>query len=100
MKFSQIAKLLDVVDPKLSIMLQGTHGIGKTEFVKDWAKKKGLKLVVWHASHAADAGDITGLPYLFEWTTEDENGVKQVERTTKFAPPAWMINNEPVCRLH
>lgn len=99
MKFSQISKLLEVVDPKLSIMLQGTHGIGKTEFVKAWAKQKGLKLVVWHASHAADAGDITGLPYLFEWTTEDENGVKQVERTTKFAPPAWMINNEPVCLL-
>ena len=30
MKFSQISKLLEVVDPKLSIMLQGTHGIGKT----------------------------------------------------------------------
>ena len=54
MKFSQIAKLLDVVDPKLSIMLQGTHGIGKTEFVKDWARNL-LGLVYYEIGEVVQA---------------------------------------------
>lgn len=90
MNCTQLKVALELLPEKMSVLLKGTHGIGKTEWCKNWAKEKGLKLVIWHASHAADAGDITGLPHM-----EDENG----QRVTKFAPPAWMINNEPVLLL-
>lgn len=91
MNVTQLAVALDLLPQKMSVLLKGTHGIGKTEWCKAWAEKKGLKLVIWHASHAADAGDITGLPFHME----DEFGNK----ITKFAPPSWMINHEPVLLL-
>ena len=99
MNTENVCKMLSVLDPKMSVMLKGCHGIGKTEFVKQWAEDNGLKLVIWHASHAADAGDITGLPFIFEWETTDEFGNKKIEKTTKFAPPSWMIQDQPVCLL-
>lgn len=91
MNCKDLAKALDILPEKMSVLLKGTHGIGKTEWCKNWAQEKGLKLVIWHASHAADAGDITGLPFHME----DEFGNK----ITKFAPPSWMINQEPVLLL-
>lgn len=91
MNLAQLELALKYLPGKMSVLLKGTHGIGKTEWVKSWSSRNGLKLVIWHASHAADAGDITGLPYHME----DESGNK----ITKFAPPSWMINEEPVCLL-
>lgn len=100
MNITEIRKMLTVMDPKMSVMLQGSHGIGKTEFVKQWAEENGLTVVIWHASHAADAGDITGLPYMFEWTYVDPvTGIETKQQTTKFAPPTWMIQEKPVCLL-
>ena len=64
MNISQLTKAIKYLPTRKSILLKGTHGIGKTEWVSSMAEKLGLKLVIWHASHAADAGDITGLPRL------------------------------------
>lgn len=73
-----------------SILISGCHGCGKTEWVTNtFAPAFGLKKVVtFHPSHAADSGDITGLPDKI--VREDGTVV------TKFAPPDWMVNNEPV----
>ena len=96
MNISQLTKAIKYLSPRKSILLKGTHGIGKTEWVSSMAEKLGLKLVIWHASHAADAGDITGLP--FRITETDAETGKSYE-VTRFAKPQWMIQNKPVLLL-
>lgn len=92
-----------ILPKKKSIMLKGVHGIGKTEWVMSMAKKWGLKLVIWHASHASDATDITGLPKIIKETIiwYDKNGVKheEVHEVTATCPPKWMLQKEPVLLL-
>lgn len=95
MNIKQLTNAIKYLPARKSIMLQGTHGIGKTEWVKSQAEKLGLKLVIWHASHAADAGDITGLP--FKITEVQADG--STREVTKFAKPQWMLNDEPVLLL-
>lgn len=96
MNISQLTKAIKYLPTRKSILLKGTHGIGKTEWVSGMAEKLGLKLVIWHASHAADAGDITGLP--FRITETDPETGKSYE-VTRFAKPQWMIQNKPVLLL-
>jgi hypothetical protein len=88
---------------KKSIMLKGVHGIGKTEWVKSMAKKWKLKLVIWHASHAADATDITGMPKIIKETIiwYDKKGEEHQEEheVTATCPPKWMLQKEPVLLL-
>ena len=96
MNISQLTKAIKYLPTRKSILLKGTHGIGKTEWVSGMAEKLGLKLVIWHASHAADAGDITGLP--FRITETDAETGKSYE-VTRFAKPQWMIQNKPVLLL-
>ena len=76
-----------------SVMLTGCHGCGKTEWVSNTlAGLWGLtRIVTWHPAHAADTGDVTGLP----------EKVKSIsgELVTKFCPPEWMLQTEPVLLL-
>lgn len=95
MNIKQLTRAISILPAKKSIMLKGTHGIGKTEWVKAQAEKMGLKLVIWHASHAADAGDITGLPFKITEVQDDGTSVE----VTKFAKPQWMIQKTPVLLL-
>lgn len=95
MNIKQLTRAIKLLPARKSIMLKGTHGIGKTEWVKSQAEKMGLKLVIWHASHAADAGDITGLPFKITEVQEDGTSVE----VTKFAKPQWMIQKTPVLLL-
>lgn len=95
MNIKQLTRAIAILPSHKSIMLKGTHGIGKTEWVKAQAEKMGLKLVIWHASHAADAGDITGLPFKITEVQDDGTSVE----VTKFAKPQWMIQNQPVLLL-
>ena len=96
MNISQLTKAIKYLPTRKSILLKGTHGIGKTEWVSSMAEKLGLKLVIWHASHAADAGDITGLPFRI---TETDPETGKTYEVTRFAKPQWMIQNKPVLLL-
>lgn len=96
MNIKQLTNAIKFIPARKSIMLKGTHGIGKTEWVTQLAKDLGLKLVIWHASHAADAGDITGLPFK---VTETDTETGETREVTKFAKPQWMIQNQPVLLL-
>ena len=96
MNISQLTKAIKYLPTRKSILLKGTHGIGKTEWVSSMAEKLGLKLVIWHASHAADAGDITGLPFRI---TETDAETGKTYEVTRFAKPQWMIQNKPVLLL-
>lgn len=100
MNIKQLTNALKYLDPKMSVMLKGVHGIGKTEWIKTLAKKWNMNLVIWHASHAADAGDITGLPYKVTTTfINPETGETEEHQVTKFAPPQWMLQDKPVLVL-
>lgn len=102
--FATIRKAFKYLPWRKSIMLKGVHGIGKTEFIRQLAFELGLKFVLWHASHAADAADITGMPQLVTETIEYKDPVTGELKTethpvTKTAPPVWMIQREPVLLL-
>jgi len=103
MNLKTLRLAIKLLPPKKSIMLKGVQGIGKTEWVIALAKELGLKLVIWHASHAADATDITGLPKILKekivWF--DKNGKKHEEEHDVSAncPPKWMLQKEPVLLL-
>lgn len=96
MNITQLTKAIKYIPTRKSIMLKGYHGVGKTEWVTSLAKDLGLKLVIWHASHAADAGDITGLPFKI---TETDTETGETYEVTKFAKPSWMIQKQPVLLL-
>ena len=91
---AEIAYAAKITPPNVSIMLTGCHGCGKTEWVENTLAKKvwGInRVVTWHPAHASDSGDVTGLP-------EKVKGITG-ELVTKFCPPDWMVQNEPVVLL-
>lgn len=91
---AQISIAVKYLPSNVSVMLSGCHGCGKTEWVQNTLASKiwGInKVVVWHPAHAADAGDVTGLPE----KVKNERG----EVVTKFCPPEWMVQDEPVVLL-
>lgn len=87
---NEILYMAKILPTSKSIMLRGPHGCGKTEWTQDvLGKALGLdKVVIWHPSHAADTGDITGLP--------DKQTLSNGSVVTKFCPPDWLVQNEPV----
>lgn len=56
---------LDYLDPKISVLISGDHGIGKSAIVKQFADKINLKLVDVRMSQMTE-GDILGLPKIIE----------------------------------
>lgn len=91
---AEIAQSCKYIPANVSVMLTGCHGCGKTEWVENYLGPViwGIKRVVtWHPAHAADAGDVTGLPE----KVKDISG----ELVTRFCPPEWMKQSEPVVLL-
>lgn len=91
---NEIALACAILPSNVSVMLTGCHGCGKTEWVENYLGKNvwGLERVVtWHPAHASDTGDVTGLP--------DKQKNISGEIVTKFCPPDWMAQTEPVLLL-
>ena len=91
---AEIESVAEILPEGVALMLCGCHGCGKTEWVANTLGPKiwGInRIVTWHPAHAADAGDVTGLP----------EKVKNIsgQLVTKFCPPDWMVQNEPVVLL-
>lgn len=61
---------------KITPLVIGTHGVGKTSGVKQFCDENGFQFLSFRLGQLADAGDMTGLPSI-------ENGV------TEFLRPAW-----------
>lgn len=99
MNLKRLKMMLKYLDPKMSVLLKAVHGIGKTAWVKHWAKEHGMKCVIWHASHAVDAGDLTGLPFTEEQTVIEPDGREYKIKITKNAPPEWMVHGKPIVLL-
>ena len=64
-----------VADARYPVMIRGSHGIGKSELVYQFAAKKGLPIVERRASQMTE-GDLVGLPVI------DGD-------TTSWNPPDW-----------
>lgn len=65
------------------VCIWGTHGIGKTELVKSFAKKHGCEFLYIAPAQIEEMGDLIGLPHKNEET-----------KSTEFLPPEWVPKNE------
>lgn len=93
---ARLRQIIKYLPKRKSIMLKAIHGVGKTEIITQLAKELGLNLIIWHASHAADAGDITGLPYRSTVTyINAKTGETITQEVTRYAPPTWIVCGEP-----
>lgn len=69
------------------VCIWGTHGLGKTEMVKNFALSRG-----WHLAYCAPAqfeemGDLHGIPTIYDPTPDQPNSGDEY---TVFAPPEWV----------
>jgi len=69
------------------VCIWGTHGLGKTEIIKDFATSRG-----WHFAYCAPAqfeemGDLHGIPTIHDPTPDKSNSGDEY---TVFAPPEWV----------
>jgi hypothetical protein len=69
------------------VCVWGTHGMGKTELVKNFATSRG-----WHFAYCAPAqfeemGDLHGIPTIHDPSPEQPNSGDEY---TVFAPPEWV----------
>jgi len=71
-----------------AIMLIGIHGIGKSEFVKDYFQKRGYAIIMLFLGQMADAGDLIGLPDR-TMVTFSYDGKEVTQKITEFCPPKW-----------
>lgn len=73
-------RIIDATPEDQAVLLEGIHGIGKSECIKDHYKALGYKFIVLFLGQLSDAGDVLGLPDRL-----DVGGVKK----TVFCPPEW-----------
>ena len=62
---------------KTPVCIWGSHGIGKTELVEDFAKSNGFHLAYVAPAQFEEMGDLLGMPQI-------------AEGQTRFAPPEWV----------
>ena len=72
-----------------AILLEGGHGIGKSEIMIEYAKSEERIPIIIFLGQSSDAGDIIGLPSRI--TVIDEDGVEHL--VTDFASPKWWPRN-------
>jgi len=60
-----------------NVLIEGKHGIGKSEQVKDYAEDKSLHLEILYLSHQ-EVGDLIGMPTI-------------VDNTTIWTKPSWLV---------
>ena len=80
----EITSIIDATPPEQAIMLEGIHGIGKSEVIKSHFEGLGYTVITLFLGQMADAGDLIGLP---DRTEIEVNGRKL--KITEFCPPKW-----------
>ena len=90
-EFKEIVKVTPI---EQAIMVEGPHGIGKSEILKQIYLGMGYKVIILFLGQMADAGDIIGLPDRKTITVDG----KKIS-ITEFCPPKWwpLSKNEKVC---
>lgn len=81
---SDIMPIIELCDNnKISLCIDGDHGIGKTDIVKQYAKDRGMHIEVLQLSQK-DIGDLLGIPNIIT----NEDGTSH----TEWAPPIYFEN--------
>lgn len=81
-------EILSITPDDQSIMAVGIHGIGKSEFFKDYFENKGYAIIILFLGQMSDAGDLIGLPDR-TIVTFCYNGQEVSQKITEFCPPKW-----------
>ena len=78
----EIINIIDMTPAEQAILLEGIHGVGKSQCVETYITSEGYRMVVLFLGQMADAGDLTGLP---DRELNKETGLVH----TVFRPPFW-----------
>lgn len=82
----QLEFILENTPAEQNIMLVGKHGIGKSQILENFYKKKNCKVVTLFLGQMSDPGDLIGLPEKNEKTHK-----------TEFLLPYWFpLDDEPI----
>lgn len=84
--FENNLEISDGTERPTPICIWGTHGLGKTQMVEDYASERGWKFKYIAPAQFEEMGDLHGMPNV----VEDEKGKK----TTVYSPPDWVPSNE------
>jgi len=79
--FSSNMNITDSNKKPTPVCIWGTHGLGKTEMVRDFAKQRGWKFEYIAPAQFEEMGDLHGMPNVI-----DKKGIK----TTTYSPPEWV----------
>ncbi len=83
--FGHLALVMDhLYQANITPNLIGPHGIGKTEFIRQYAKTRGFGLIEFRLGTCSDAGDLTGVPKI---------ELKDGQHVTIFATPEFFPRN-------
>lgn len=69
------------------LCIWGTHGIGKTQLVSEYAKLRGWKFAYAAPGQFEEMGDLHGMPTI---KASDLNNSANTKGTTIFSPPEWV----------
>lgn len=70
------------------VCIWGTHGIGKSQLVAEFAKTKGWNFAYASPGEWEEMGDLHGLPVVADRNSEGD------KKVTRFIPPEWVPVNE------
>jgi hypothetical protein len=76
-----------------AVILTGDHGIGKSQFVKQYADSIGAEMVDIRLGQV-ETGDIIGLPRESLEKYIDKDGNEQERPVTSYSPPWWFPTND------
>lgn len=67
---SEIKQIALSTPENQAILLLGSHGVGKTELVREIGRSLGMEVVIFDCTHIGDLGDILGFPSVKDGKTE------------------------------
>jgi len=73
------------------VCIWGTHGLGKTQIIQDYAKQKNWKLAYCAPAQFEEMGDLHGMPMVVDPTPDQPNSG---DERTVFAPPDWVPKDD------
>ena len=89
----EISEIFDCTPTDQAILLEGIHGVGKSEFLTAKFEEQGYKVITMFLGQTADAGDIIGLPD--RKTIQIQYGDEVIDQViTEFCPPKWWPFNK------
>ena len=71
------------------ICVWGTHGLGKTQMIRDFAREKKWKFAYIAPAQFEEMGDLHGMPYII-----DPDGKISGDEYTVYSPPDWVPKEE------